>query len=250
MSRLNNETIEQIYKLYKEYGNKSKVAKELNVAYSTVSRYINLLEISNSTNDTSKQTAPPPQRIKTSDITQEIIDKINKLYAEYRNMNKVAKELNITTYAVKKYLSEENIAINNNTNDDRDALWFYIINLFGVVNEEQPVSKWNIVQMQKFKSQGMPYKGQLLTLKYFYEIKRNSIKKSNGSIGIIPFVYAEAKNYYEKQAQKADEINRMIKEQLNKDRIEIKYNPEDYLGKKKNKKKIKLEEIGEQNDSN
>jgi len=56
----------------------------------------------------------------------------------------------------------------------------------------------------------MPYRGQLLTLKYFYEIKRNSTKKSNGSIGIIPFVFAEAKLYYETQAKRAEDISKAI----------------------------------------
>ena len=121
----------------------------------------------------------------------------------------------------------------------------FIFRLFGQYSEEKPVSDWNITQMQKFKAQGMPYRGQLLTLKYFYEIKKNKTDKANGSIGIIPFVYAEAKAYYEKQAKKADEVAESIRVQLEKDRIEIQYNPEDYIGQKKKKKKIDLNEIGE-----
>ena len=100
--------------------------------------------------------------------------------------------------------------------------------------------------MQKFKAQGMPYRGQLLTLKYFFEVKKNSIEKAKGSIGIIPFIYAEARVYYENKAKKADDIANSIKKQLEKDRIEIKYNPEDYMKQKKKKKKINLEDIGEE----
>lgn len=40
------------------------------------------------------------------------------------------------------------------------------------------------------------YSGMLKTLIWFYEIKGNSKEKANGGIGIIPFVYKEALNYY------------------------------------------------------
>lgn len=33
-------------------------------------------------------------------------------------------------------------------------------------------------------------------LKYFYELKGNDIKKANGGIGIIPYVYSQAHDYY------------------------------------------------------
>ena len=99
--------------------------------------------------------------------------------------------------------------------------------------------------MQRFAKQGMPYRGQLLTLKYFYEVKKSPKDKSNGSIGIIPFVYEEARIYYEKKARRADEIANAIQKQLEQDRIEIKYNPSDYIGQKKKKKMIDLDSIGE-----
>ena len=40
------------------------------------------------------------------------------------------------------------------------------------------------------------YSGMLKSLVYFYEVKGNSLEKSNGGIGIIPFVYKDAYNYY------------------------------------------------------
>jgi hypothetical protein len=43
---------------------------------------------------------------------------------------------------------------------------------------------------------------------YFYEIKGNSIDKANGGIGIVPYVYEDAKKYfytiYMAQAQNQD----------------------------------------------
>jgi len=41
------------------------------------------------------------------------------------------------------------------------------------------------------------YSGILGTLKYWYEVKKSSKEKANGGIGIVPFVYADAKKHYE-----------------------------------------------------
>ena len=40
------------------------------------------------------------------------------------------------------------------------------------------------------------YSGMLKTLKWYYEKEGHSIEKSNGSIGIIPYIYKQALNYY------------------------------------------------------
>lgn len=52
-------------------------------------------------------------------------------------------------------------------------------------------------QINEFTTKyGYTYSGMLKALNYFYEIKGNSIEKSNGGIGIIPYVYKDAYNYY------------------------------------------------------
>lgn len=40
------------------------------------------------------------------------------------------------------------------------------------------------------------YSGILKSLVYFYEVKGNSKDKANGGIGIVPFIYQDAYNYY------------------------------------------------------
>ena len=40
------------------------------------------------------------------------------------------------------------------------------------------------------------YSGMLKSLIYFYEIKHNSIDKANGGVGIIPYIYKRAHDYY------------------------------------------------------
>lgn len=231
--KLSQEIISQIPILYDKYKNKSRVAKELGITPNSVTKYLTI-----------SAAAPLEEKKKTrTKITPELIEKINKEYANYKNMSKVAQILGISPGTVKNYLSEENIKLSKQINDDRDALWFYIYRLFGQAAEDKPVSDWNITQMMKFKNQGMPYRGQLLALKYFYEVKKNSIDKSNGSIGIIPWIWEESRTYYSKIEQKQKEIGEAIQQQLERDRLEIKYNPSDYIGKKKKKKEINLDTI-------
>lgn len=43
---------------------------------------------------------------------------------------------------------------------------------------------------------GYSLSGILKSLVYFYDVKANSIDKSNGALGIVPFVYKDAYNYY------------------------------------------------------
>lgn len=230
-TKLSNDIISQIPVLYEQLNNKSEVARQLGISVASVNKYLTIID------------AAPVEKKNRAKVTPELIEKINNLYLKCKNMAEVARQLNISTTTVKNHLSKENLNLSKQQNDDRDALWYYIYRLFGQATEEKPVSDWNITQMMKFKKQGMPYRGQLLTLKYFYEVKKNSIKKANGSIGIIPFVYDEARQYYAKLEQKQKEIGEMIQRQLEKDRIEIKYSPSDYIGKKKRKKPINLDTV-------
>lgn len=52
-------------------------------------------------------------------------------------------------------------------------------------------------QIKDYKAQyGYSYAGIQKTLYWFYEIKNNPIDKAKGGIGIVPYVYKEAYNYY------------------------------------------------------
>ena len=90
---------------------------------------------------------------------------------------------------------------------------------------------------------GMSYKTQLLTLKWYYEVERNPVQDRYHTIGIIPYVYDKAANYYKLQEKKRKEIEVAIEKQLEQDRVEIKYNPGDYIGRKKKKKMIDIDSI-------
>lgn len=171
-NKLSDEIINKIPILYKQLNNKSEVARQLGISVASVNKYLTVVN------------AAPTEKKSRTKVTPELIEKINEEYTKCKNMTEVAKKLNISASTVKKHLSEDNIKLSKQQNDDRDALWYYIYRLFGQAEEDKPVSDWNITQMMKFKRQGMPYRGQLLTLKYFYEVRKNSIQKSNGSIGM------------------------------------------------------------------
>ena len=52
-------------------------------------------------------------------------------------------------------------------------------------------------QIKDFKKQyNYTYSGILKTLIWWFEIKGNSIEKANGGLGIVPYVYADACQYY------------------------------------------------------
>ena len=86
----------------------------------------------------------------------------------------------------------ELVPMENKIDPELDKLNNYIIKLLGENYNAARVKK----QIKDFKEQGMSYSGMLKSLIYFYEVKGNSKEKANGGIGIVPFVYKDAYNYY------------------------------------------------------
>ena len=88
---------------------------------------------------------------------------------------------------------------------DEVAFWEYIKELYG--------EDYNFISIQKqvesyIKQYNFTYSGMLKTLKWFYEINHGSKEDSNGRVGIIPYVYEDAKKYY---------YNLYLAQQRNKD---------------------------------
>ena len=72
---------------------------------------------------------------------------------------------------------------------DRLALTNYIQSLYGYFPTR--VTK----QMEDFKKQGMTYKGQELSLRYWYETLEKEFDTEQG-VGIIPYIYEDAKQFF------------------------------------------------------
>lgn len=76
---------------------------------------------------------------------------------------------------------------------DKIDLENYILKLFKVDYVDARVRK----QIKQYREEfNYTYSGIRKALTYFYEVKGNSIEKANGGIGIVPYVYQHAYNYY------------------------------------------------------
>lgn len=76
---------------------------------------------------------------------------------------------------------------------DKKALFDYINELF---KENANYAKINRC-LNKYTTQlNYSYSGILKALKYWYEVKGNSIEKANGSIQIVEYIYKDAYDYY------------------------------------------------------
>ena len=100
--------------------------------------------------------------------------------------------INSKRYAHKKCFEDNE---NSKTQDqkDKEALIKYIKKLFNTKTISVKIDK----QIEKYiKENNYTYSGIHKSLAYFYEIKKNSLDKANGGIGIVPYIYDEAFRYY------------------------------------------------------
>ena len=98
---------------------------------------------------------------------------------------------------------------NNKTKEqkDKEELEQYIVSLYGYINA------LHRKQMKDLSNAGYSYSGMHKTLIYFFEIKRNKVDKARG-IGLIPFVYKEAFDYYFKLHTIEERAKNISTEQL------------------------------------
>ena len=69
----------------------------------------------------------------------------------------------------------------------------YIMKIF----KEEFVNARIRQQIKRMREQyNYSYTGILKSLEYFFKVKKNPIEKANGGIGIVPYVYKDAYNYY------------------------------------------------------
>lgn len=62
--------------------------------------------------------------------------------------------------------------------------------------KEQYVAARVNKQIKEYLAEGYTASGILKTLIYWYEIKHNDVSKAMGGIGIVPYVYNQALDYY------------------------------------------------------
>ena len=98
-------------------------------------------------------------------------------------------------------------------NKDREELCDYIMKLFNISFVDPKIQK----QIKKYiEENNYTYSGIKKALVYFFEIKGNSVEKANGGIGIVPYVYTQAYNYY---------YSLWLAQQKNEDKVVQEYIP-------------------------
>lgn len=96
-------------------------------------------------------------------------------------------------------------------------------------------------QRGRFVRNSYTNKGIYMTLKYFYEVKNGNKEKANKGIGIVPYVYEEARQHFLKKKNRKEEFGKMIEEQFKQEPRTIKVNRK--INKKKKRKEINLGEL-------
>ena len=101
-------------------------------------------------------------------------------------------QINKTRYAHKACYDRHNAEMSQ---EERDKLVLtnFIKQLFGLDTIPAKITK----QIQDYHdNKEYTYSGIYKSLVWFYQIKGNSIDRANGGIGIVPYVYEDARNYY------------------------------------------------------
>lgn len=81
------------------------------------------------------------------------------------------------------------------TQDEKDyeALVNYIKKVFGYTTISAKISR----QITDYKREyNFTYSGMLKALTWWFDVKKNTTENTNGGIGILPYIYNDAKTYY------------------------------------------------------
>lgn len=113
----------------------------------------------------------------------------------------------------------------------KESVYYFLKNDLKIVVDYERFSR----EWSRLINKGRTPKGIYFALKYFYEIKKHSTDKSNGSIGIVDYIYEESYKYWKERDSREEGLISRIEAQaqkmLNSKSIEIKVRPRN----KKNK---------------
>ena len=124
----------------------------------------------------------------------EVVDPTNQTNCIYckKAINKT--DSNIIKVSEDAYAHEECQQKENQRElTDEEKLHKYIMKLFNTTYIYPRIQRQIKTYINDYH---FSYSGILKALIYFYEVKNNSIAKANDGIGIVPYVYKDAYNYY------------------------------------------------------
>ena len=100
--------------------------------------------------------------------------------------------------------------------------------LFGESYDKQRTER----MVRRWVKSGMTESGIWKSIHYWYDIRKNSIDEANGSFGIIPYIYEEAKKWYNDLAKlhRSMESGDTIEKSVNHDVVNIRVNADNRKG--------------------
>jgi len=101
-------------------------------------------------------------------------------------------KVNSNRYA-HKTCADQRSQLQTKEDKDKEAFFRYCSEKFG--------KQFDFVRTKRMadsyiKKYSYTWSGMLKCLIYFFDIKKNPVEKANGGIGIIPYIYQEAHDYY------------------------------------------------------
>lgn len=109
----------------------------------------------------------------------------------------------------KRYYHPKCFTVWQRESTDYKELMEYISELYGADCPLLMIKK----QIKDLKEEGYKYKGMELALRYFFDTLENRVQDNTG-VGIIPYVYADAKNHYIKQKKISESINNLKEKEI------------------------------------
>lgn len=121
----------------------------------------------------------------------EVVNPLDNVVCQYCKKPMNRKDADCVSLGNGKYAHKECDEKHEPT--DQEKLERYIMQLFKTDHVNQRIRK----QINDFMAAyNYTYSGIHKALVYFYEVKGNSLEKANGGIGIVPYIYNDAYNYY------------------------------------------------------
>lgn len=140
--------------------------------------------------------------------------------------------------------SKDNLHAQKNENEWLDYTWEYLTRDLKIGMEFGKFkSQWD-----NFLKKKMTAKGIYFTLRYFYDVQHGTKEKSQGGIGIVPYIYKEGCGYWIEQEKREKGICEKITEQLRKRAEQEKIVKVQTKKKKVNKPKFSLDMIETEED--
>lgn len=127
-------------------------------------------------------------------VKKEIIDPNDNVTCAYCKKSMSKKDENCVMIGNNKYVHKACQELENQREKtDREKLEEYIKELFQISYIEPRIK----AQIKKYVEEyNYTYSGMQKALYYYYEIKGGDKSKANGGIGIVPYVYQNAYNYF------------------------------------------------------